>query len=110
MVLMWLLLSAGVLSGAPPEDPPNPLPAAEARGHAYARQVCAACHSVERTGQSPDRRAPTFRSMSGQYVQLTLRRKLTDIAETGHYAMPGISVDSDEVADLVAFLNSLERP
>jgi len=109
MPLNFLLLSAA-LAAAPVEPHSNPLPAAEARGHALARQVCASCHAVERTGQSPDRRAPTFRSLSGQYVQLTLRRKLTEIAETGHYAMPAVNVDSEEVADLISYLDSLQRP
>jgi len=110
MPLSFLLLSAALAAAAPPESPPDPLPAAEARGHAFARQVCASCHAVEGTGQSPDKRAPTFRSLSGQYVQLTLRRKLTEIAETGHYAMPAVNVDSEEVADLIAYLDSLQRP
>ena len=60
MPLSFLLLSAALAAAAPPESPPDPLPAAEARGHAFARQVCASCHAVEGTGQSPDKRAPTF--------------------------------------------------
>jgi mono/diheme cytochrome c family protein len=108
-MLLRLLALAVAFSGAPPVDaPPDPLSAARTRGHVLARQLCAACHAVEADGTSPDRRAPPFRALSGQFVQLTLARRLAEIAETGHYAMPAINVHSDEVADIVAYMNSLE--
>jgi cytochrome c len=85
---------------------PDPLEAAVARGHAVAQRTCARCHAVETVGESPDRRAPAFRVLTGQFVPLTLQRKLTEIAETGHYDMPPVSVHGDDVADLAAYLNS----
>jgi cytochrome c len=109
-VLSWLLALVVSTSGQAQGDAPaDPLAAAQARGHVLARQLCADCHAVEATGESPDRRAPPFRAMSGQFVQLTLSRRLAEIAETGHYAMPAIQTHSDEVADIVAYMNSLER-
>jgi mono/diheme cytochrome c family protein len=109
-VLAGLLLVGGCAS-APPRPPPRPPPsAAEVRGHELARQICAVCHAVEAAGDSPDRRAPAFRTMSGEYLPLTLQRKLTEIAETGHYAMPATRLDSDQVADVTAYLDSLSRP
>ena len=80
------------------------------RGHALAQANCASCHAVEAQGDSPNRRSPPFRTLSGQYVELTLLRKLTEIAETGHYDMPPQPVHTDEVRAIVAYINSLERP
>jgi cytochrome c len=79
-------------------------------GRALAADHCSSCHAVGPTGPSPNRRAPPFRVLSGQYVELTLHRKLTEIAETGHYDMPPIPVHSDEVSAIVAYINSLDRP
>src|SRR5687767_2840237 len=86
------LLLAGGCAVATPRPPPS---AAEVRGHDLAREVCARCHAVEAVGESPDPRAPAFRALSGAYVPLTLQRRLIDIAETGHYAMPAMPLDSD---------------
>jgi cytochrome c len=106
--LILALGAAAVPGGGPPK--PALLPEAVARGHATAQRICARCHAVEATGEAPDRRAPTFRALSGQFTPLTLQRRLTEIAETGHYDMPPVSVDSDEVADLAAYINSLGAP
>jgi len=104
-LIFVLGIGAGAVACA---DPPKPRPfdAAVADGHAVAVQTCARCHAVESVGESPDRRAPAFRTLTGQFVPLTLRRRLTEIAETGHYDMPPVSVNSDEVADLAAYINS----
>jgi mono/diheme cytochrome c family protein len=88
----------------------NPFEAQVARGHDLARAKCSSCHAVERDGASPSRRAPAFRAISGRYVELTLHRRLTEISETGHYDMPPMPARSDEVGDLVAYINSLPPP
>jgi mono/diheme cytochrome c family protein len=90
-------------------DQPTTLPSA-ARGAVFARQNCGGCHAVEGTGPSPDRRAPSFRTLAGHYVGSSLQRKLTEIAETGHYDMPPLLVHSDDVDDVAAYLEELNRP
>lgn len=106
--LLFLLVAAQACATS--AKSPDPLAAAQARGHAFAGEVCALCHAVEAMGDSPDQRAPPFRTLSGDYVPLTLQRKITDIAESGHYAMPAVKVDTDQVNDLAAYINSLKRP
>jgi cytochrome c len=103
--LIVVLSAAGAAACA---EPPRatPLDGAVARGHAVAQRTCARCHAVESVGESPDRRAPAFRVLTGQFVPLTLHRRLTEIAETGHYDMPPVSVHADEVADLATYINS----
>jgi cytochrome c len=108
-----LMLAASAASSACAQPPAaarpaaqDPVAAAASRGHAVAERLCARCHAIEASGDSPDARAPAFRTLTGQFVPLTLERKLTEIAETGHYDMPPVSVHADEVADLAAYINS----
>ncbi|MBR7620638.1 cytochrome c [Phenylobacterium sp. 20VBR1] len=105
-LLVLILLAAPAAATAAD----NPLLAAQARGYTLAAGVCAACHMIEPAGTSPNPRAPPFRILAGRYVPLTLQRRLADIAETGHYAMPPINIHADQVQDVVAYINSLERP
>lgn len=101
--------SAKPTPAAPPRTPlrsADPVAAAASRGHTVAQRLCARCHGIEVSGGSADPRAPTFRALTGQFVSLTLERRLTEIAETGHYDMPPVSVHADEVADLAAYINS----
>jgi len=103
VALVMLAVTAAACAAQPRA---TPLATEAARGHAVAQRVCARCHAVETEGASPDARAPAFRILTGQFVPLTLQRKLTEIAETGHYDMPPVSVHADEVSDLVAYINS----
>jgi mono/diheme cytochrome c family protein len=105
--LLYLVLLAAPVAATAAE---NPLSAAQARGHALAAGVCATCHGVEATGNSPNAKAPPFRALAGRYVPLTLQRHLAEITETGHSNMPQINVHADDVQDIVAYINSLESP
>lgn len=83
-----------------------PLASSVAAGHAVARRLCSRCHAIEASGDSPNPESPAFRMLTGQFVPLTLQRRLTEISETGHYDMPPVSVHADEVDDLAAYINS----
>ncbi len=80
---------------------------AAARGHQVARQACAACHSVERTGVSPMARAPAFASLEMRHTA-SLRNRVQDLTSKGHYDMPPIPLRPDEVSDIVSYIASLE--
>ena len=94
----------------PPAEVPltarAPVASSIAAGHAVARRLCSRCHAIELTGDSPNPESPAFRMLTGQFVPLTLQRRLTEISETGHYAMPPMMVHADEVDDLAAYINS----
>lgn len=79
------------------------------RGHRLAARQCAACHAIVPGTLSPNRRSPEFQDLTGLYVSVSLMRKLTEIAETGHYDMPARRLHQDQVEDLVAYLDSLKR-
>ena len=84
-------------------------PTAVARGAAFAQTNCARCHEVGLSGVSPDRRAPPFHALSGQYVGVSLEQKFQAIADLGHYAMRTLRIGPDEAADMAAYMDSLAR-
>lgn len=100
------LVALQAATTAPAAGAENELDASVGRGQAVAQRVCSRCHAIGVAGESPDKRAPPFRTLTGQFVPLTLHRRLTEIAETGHYDMPPVAVHSDEVSDLAAYINS----
>ena len=91
------------------------LPAASAqsraadRGHRLAIARCSTCHAVGRAGLSPNPKSPPFRELAAIYEEHSLQKKLTDIEESGHYDMPPLRVRTNEISDLVAYLNRLNR-
>ena len=100
--------AGGCAQLAPAAGAPGRVDLAEiARGQAFAQTACAGCHAVGASGSSPDPRAPPFAVLAGHYVGVSLQRKLTEIAETGHYAMPALRIHADEANDVAAYLESL---
>ncbi|MGH1571717.1 c-type cytochrome [Methylobacterium sp. P31] len=79
------------------------------RGRALARQDCARCHAIGRTGTSPLRQAPPFRTLHERYPVDDLAEALTEGIRTGHPTMPEFRFDPDEAEALIAYLKSLER-
>ncbi len=108
VVTVGTLLAASLAS--PSAAMSSVLSGAEQRGRQIADGRCSICHSIDRQGASPRKKAPTFRSLAGRFVGLSLQQKLTEIGETGHYDMPPQILHQDQIADLSAYLNSLERP
>ncbi|GJD55587.1 c-type cytochrome [Methylobacterium dankookense] len=79
------------------------------RGRALARRDCAGCHAVGRTGASPLRQAPPFRSLHERYPVEDLAEALAEGIRTGHPTMPEFRFDPDEAEALIAYLKTLER-
>ena len=108
LVVVGTLLAGSLAS--PSAAMSSVLTGAEQRGRQIATQRCSICHGIDQQAVSPRKRAPTFRSLAGRFVGLSLQQKLTEIGETGHYDMPPQVLHQDQIADLSAYLNSLERP
>lgn len=85
-------------------------PAAQVqRGQALAQTLCASCHAVGRTGQSPLRNAPAFRTLHLRYPVENLAESLAEGITTAHPGMPQFRFEEDQIGDLLAYLKSLER-
>jgi mono/diheme cytochrome c family protein len=108
MAVILTPLAALALSGCAVlglgDDPPS---AAE-RGLAVARVKCVACHSVEPGGgTSAMARAPAFASREMIHTA-SLSDRVAELTRKGHYGMPPVRLEPGEVADIVAYIESLE--
>ena len=103
-----LALPAVVMAAPKPAE--KPLSAAAAQGRMVAQIRCASCHAIVPDRASPNPQAPTFPDLAGRFGEHSLQQKLTEIEETGHFYMPPQRVSSADVANLVAYFNTLPQP
>lgn len=89
------------------------LPAAPAaaqngdEGKALAEKRCAQCHAIGLDGASPHRDAPPFRDIVKRYPVDNLAEALAEGITVGHHAMPEFTFPPDEIASLLAYLDTL---
>lgn len=78
------------------------------RGAFLAKIWCASCHVVSDEQEQASADVPTFRSISQNFdfQTETLRAFLTN----PHPAMPNLDLSREEIADLLAYIDSLRRP
>jgi cytochrome c len=79
------------------------------KGFALLRANCARCHAIGKTGNSPLKAAPPFRTLHTRYPVESLEESLGEGIITGHPAMPEFHFDPDQVGDIIAYLKSLEH-
>ena len=77
------------------------------RGGVLVRDKCAGCHAVGRTGDSPLASAPPFRTMGVEYPVRDLQEAFAEGLVTSHPAMPAFAFQPTEIADLIAWLESV---
>jgi mono/diheme cytochrome c family protein len=77
------------------------------RGAMLVQTKCAGCHAVERSGDSPMAAAPPFRTMGVRYPVRDLQEAFAEGLVTAHPAMPAFELESTEIADLIAYLESV---
>jgi mono/diheme cytochrome c family protein len=82
---------------------------AEQRGMAFVRTNCSRCHAINKIGDSPLKIAPPFRTLHLRYPVESLAEALAEGIVTGHPSMPEFQLDPGQVADVIAYLKSLQR-
>jgi cytochrome c len=83
-------------------------PAAQ-RGLTFVRVHCAQCHAIDKVSESPLTIAPAFRTLHLKYPIENLQRPLTEGIIADHPTMPQFRLELDQVADVIAYLKTLER-
>jgi cytochrome c len=106
--MMALAVAAWALGSSPATSEEALSPAAQ-RGLVFVRTHCSHCHSVDRIGKSPLVIAPPFRTLHERYPVESLQESLAEGIITGHPSMPEFRLDPGQVADVIAYLKSLER-
>ena len=77
------------------------------KGRALARDVCAACHAIDKGRPSPKVDAPTFEAiasspgMSGRALAVALRRP--------HRTMPNLVIEGEELTNIITYILSLKN-
>lgn len=80
-----------------------------ARGRTFAEQHCGSCHALGTSGDSPNPKAPPFRTLHERYPVEQLSEALAEGIRIGHPEMPQFdALDTEQIDDLIAYLKSLE--
>lgn len=82
--------------------------ALERRGRTLLAEKCSRCHAIGRTGSSPHREAPLFRTLGQRYAIETLAETLAEGLYTGHPDMPEFVFEVDEVNAILAYLHAIQ--
>jgi cytochrome c len=70
---------------------------------------CASCHAVGRSGESPRKDAPAFRTLGKLYPIESLEEALGEGIMSGHPDMPEFKFDVDDVGAIIAYLKSIQQ-
>ena len=84
-------------------------PTAAKRGETLVKANCADCHAVLRTGDSPNAKAPPFRTLGQRYKLDDLQEALAEGIVVGHGGaeMPHFIFEPTEIDDIIAYLKSI---
>ena len=108
-----LLLWGAATTLAADDDPAEGAAAAladegdPAAGRAFAEAQCARCHAVAEAGVSPMAEAPPLRVLPSRYPVEALAEAFAEGIVVGHSAMPQFELAPQEIADLLAYIDSL---
>lgn len=80
----------------------------EKRGKARAQTLCASCHAIGATGNSPHPAAPAFRMLGDQMDLSELARRLRRGLLTGHEDMPMFRFKRADA--MAAYIRSIQGP
>ena len=79
------------------------------RGEQLLQKDCARCHAVGRTGDSPRKGAPAFRTLGQRYPIESLEEALAEGIMSGHPDMPEFEFDADDVGAIIVYLKSIQQ-
>jgi mono/diheme cytochrome c family protein len=76
------------------------------RGLTFVRVHCAQCHAIDKVSDSPLAIAPPFRTLHLKFPIESLRRRLAEGIVADHPTMPQFRLDPDQLADVMAYLQT----
>ncbi len=108
MLMRFIVITAAIVFSFSSAHAQSP---AEQRGLTFAEANCALCHAVGTFGDSPLPLAPPFRTLNERYDDLDkLAEPLAEGTVSGHPSMPQFHLDGAQIADLLAYLHSINPP
>jgi cytochrome c len=107
-----LLLAAAILFTAAPLPADAASLAGDAaaveHGGGLAKENCAACHSVELEGKSPNTAAPPFRELGTRFPVETIDEALLAKIRPKHPDMPAFTMTRGQASDIAAYIAWLQ--
>jgi mono/diheme cytochrome c family protein len=79
-------------------------------GEALLTRDCSRCHAVGRSGDSPRKEAPAFRTLAQRYPIESLEEALGEGIMSGHPDMPEFQYEGGDVGAIIAYLKSIQQP
>jgi len=79
------------------------------RGERILAKNCSRCHAIGRTGASPHRQAPPFRTLSKRYPIDSLSEALGEGLSTGHPDMPEFVFPPRDIGAILSYLQSIQQ-
>ena len=82
------------------------------QGKEILEKLCARCHAVGRTGESPNKRAPPFRTFSeDKLYDSDFKQRLETGLISIHPFMPTFRFSTEEAGEVLSYMRSIqERP
>lgn len=79
-------------------------------GRLIVTENCSGCHAVGREGESPNADAPPFRTLSSKWPLEHLEEALAEGIVVGHEGMemPEFVFEPDDIADIIAYLHTVQ--
>ena len=102
-ILPTVLLLVSVFAGV--ANAQNP----ERRGHAVVTELCARCHAIGKTGNSPHASAPPFRTLGRSFDLDRFPRVLERGISSGHPDMPEFKLGIDDALAVTAYLRTIQQ-
>lgn len=79
-------------------------------GQAIAEKLCARCHAIDKTGDSPFKEAPPFRTFASKWPLESLEEALAEGIVVGHPDMPEFQFEPGQISAFLAYLESISEP
>ncbi|MDX2204698.1 MAG: tetratricopeptide repeat protein [Hyphomicrobiaceae bacterium] len=76
-------------------------------GKTLVGNYCVGCHALGPAGDSPNAKAPPFRTLSARHPGLSLREPLTRGIAAPHDQMPKFVLTQEQIDAIIAYINSL---
>jgi cytochrome c len=100
---LWFLavLAVGVCA-AQAQDPAS-------RGRALVREFCSSCHAIGKSGNSPHKSAPPFRTLGQSFDLDQFPRRLERGISATHPDMPEFKFNSDDARAVRDYLRTIQQ-
>ncbi len=78
------------------------------KGRLLAQSLCARCHAIGTSGDSPFEPAPPFRTMAQKWPIDSLAEAFAEGIVVGHPAMPEFKFEPEQIGALLTYMESVQ--